>query len=399
MRGNGVLPPSTRNVVLSAVVLILALQVGANGQSSSSQAEAQRTYPIVSTETYNRVLDIVFPRDEPATSGIIFEFVLRFEPSFHATSQITIRKRFDKIEVIEYTSPEGNIFDKLNEILAHGGKDDPVAMAKSISVNRREISILDPQVKRWYATFFEGLGTTQKTLNELGEQSDRDRTVSLLLDGTTYDVWYKQGVNTVALSLYDVEIDRPGADGELKLVQWMNSIRREVAIARQQWQPASYGAITIGKSTRWDVIKAFGYPQREELENDPEDDQVWYVYHKGGVFPGEFTVAVDKKSELVAAMFFYTSNLSLKDVIGQFGKDYVLTRYAFCHGYEYAESAPVYESPRGSATYVEYRAKGVAMLVDPRGAVNDIRYLSGPIGFRSKQECPEVRLTQQTPRR
>ena len=33
----------------------------------------------------------------------------------------------------------------------------------------------------------------------------------------------------LSLSLYDVEIDTTGSDGELKLVQWMNSIRREVA--------------------------------------------------------------------------------------------------------------------------------------------------------------------------
>jgi hypothetical protein len=51
----------------------------------------------------------------------------------------------------------------------------------------------------------------------------------LVLDGTTYNVWYKQSLDKISLSLYDVEVDTPGSDGELKLAQWMNSIRREVA--------------------------------------------------------------------------------------------------------------------------------------------------------------------------
>ena len=200
-----------------------------NGQSNSSSDQPQRTYPVISWETYNRVLDAVFPRTDPDTSKTIFEFVLRFEPSFHATTQIVIRNRGDKTEVVEYTSPDGNIFDKLNETLAHGGKKDAVAMAKSIRVKRREIAIPEAQIKRWNNEFFESLATTEKTLQQRGEEALKTRSVTLVLDGTTYNVLYKQGLNKSSLSLYDVELDTPGSDGELRLVQWMNSIRREVA--------------------------------------------------------------------------------------------------------------------------------------------------------------------------
>jgi hypothetical protein len=217
------------NNIALGTVLILALQVSSvSGQSNSSQDQPQRTYPVVSWETYDRVLDIVFPRADPDTSKTIFEFVLRFRPSFHATSQIVIRKRVDKIEVVEYTTPDGNIFDKLNEILDRGGKEDAVAMAKSIRVKRREISVPSTQVKQWYATFFDSLVVTTKTVRERGERSDKTRSVTLVLDGTTYDLWYKQSLDTISLSLYDVEVDTPASDGELKLVQWMNAVRREV---------------------------------------------------------------------------------------------------------------------------------------------------------------------------
>jgi len=216
------------NFVLGAT-FSLALPISSvNGQSNLSADRPQRHYPVVSGETYNQVLDILFPRNELNTSKTIFEFALRFEPSFHSTSQIVIRKRVDKIEVLEYTTLDGNIFQKLNEILEHGGKEDAVAMAKSIRVKRREIVVPDIQIKRWYATFFEALASSEKILNERGEEADKNRTVSLVLDGTTYNVWYKQSLDKISLSLYDVEVDTSDSDGELKLVQWMNRVRQDV---------------------------------------------------------------------------------------------------------------------------------------------------------------------------
>src|SRR5436190_16934504 len=104
--------------LLKSTVLCTALSLAfltgvVSGQRKPSQDQPQRTYPVVSWETYLKVLDAVFPRNDPDTSKTIFEFVLRFRPSFHGTSQIVIRNRGDKTEVIEYTSPDGNIFDKL----------------------------------------------------------------------------------------------------------------------------------------------------------------------------------------------------------------------------------------------------------------------------------------------
>jgi hypothetical protein len=216
------------NVFLAAALIVASVSI-VTGQSNSSQDKPQGVYPVVSWETYNRILDMVFPRDDLDTSKTVFEFVLRFEPSFHSTSQVVVRKRLDRIEVVEYTSPDGNIFDKLNELLDRAGKEDAVAMAKSIRVKRREIAISDTQIKRWYATFFDSLVVTTKSVRAKGEKSDKSHTATFVLDGTTYNVWYKQNLETFSLSLYDVEVDTPGSDGELKLVQWMNSIRREVA--------------------------------------------------------------------------------------------------------------------------------------------------------------------------
>lgn len=218
-------------------LLVLALQVGrANAQSGSyPQDNAPKSYPVVSRETYNRVLEILFPRDDPDPSKTVLELVLRFRPSFQSTSQMIIRRRIDKVEVVEYTSLDGNIYSKLNETLARGGKEDAVEMAKSIRIKRREISVPYTHAKRWYASFFDSLASTTKTLRESGQEFDKTGgNETILLDGTIYDLWYEQRLNKMSFSLYDVEVDTPGADGEFKLVQWMNAVRREVGKLKQQ---------------------------------------------------------------------------------------------------------------------------------------------------------------------
>lgn len=217
-----------RDTALSAALIAMLCALSC-AQNIVSHDQVQRTNPIVNWETYDRVLDALFPRDDADTSKTIFEFVLRFEPSFHATSQIVIRKRVDKVQVVEYTSPDGNVFDKLNETLGRGGKEDPVEMAKSIRIIRREIPVSDARIRRWFDGLFDSLVVTENAVRHRGNQADKVRTLTLPLDGTTYNLWYKQGLNKISLSLYDVEVDTPGSDGELKLVQWMNSVRREVA--------------------------------------------------------------------------------------------------------------------------------------------------------------------------
>jgi hypothetical protein len=150
-------------------------------------------------------------------------------PSSKPESQIIVRRDVDrKLEVVEYASPDGSIYNKLNEALARGDKEDAAEMAKSIRVTRREVSVGQAQARRWYAAFFDSLAGTTKTLRGALEESDKMGAESFVLHGTFYDLRYEQGLNKLSFKLYDVEVDKPGSDGEFKLVQWMNGVRREV---------------------------------------------------------------------------------------------------------------------------------------------------------------------------
>lgn len=211
-------------------MLILMLQVSSvNAQSGATLQDAQtKTYPVVREETYNRVLEILFPRDVPTSRGSLWAIVLRFRPNSKPESQIIIRRDVNrKLEVVEYTSPDGSIYAKLNEALARGGKEDAAEMAKSIRVTRREVSVTPAQARRWYATFFDSLAGTTKALREALDESEKTGAESFVLHGTFYDLWYEQGLNEMSFKLYDVEVDKSGSDGELKLVQWMNTVRRD----------------------------------------------------------------------------------------------------------------------------------------------------------------------------
>src|SRR2546423_9389076 len=81
------------------IILTLMLQVSSVYAQSGSfkQVKPSKSYQVVSEETYNRVLDILFPRQSPASSKTVWIFVLRFKPSSNSESQIVIRRRADKI--------------------------------------------------------------------------------------------------------------------------------------------------------------------------------------------------------------------------------------------------------------------------------------------------------------
>ena len=64
-------------------------------------------------------------------------------------------------------------------------------------------------------------------------------------------------------------------------------------------------------------------------------------------------------------------------------------------GYEFCKDQPdsggvgfVYESPAShEIDYIEYRSRGIAIHVDQGGRVNDIYFVSGPMGLASEVEC------------
>lgn len=153
------------------------------------------------------------------------------------------------------------------------------------------------------------------------------------------------------------------------------------------WGTATYRGVTVGKSKRADVYRVFGKPKWID-KWDKEDHEYWYNYEGVGELPGKFTVMIDTREQRVIGMTLAPDNLSKDEAIKHFGEGYIITKYDFCPGFKEQDSGHIYESPGGEAVYIEYRSRGIALLVNYMNKVDEILYVNEPIGLASKKDCP-----------
>ena len=158
---------------------------------------------------------------------------------------------------------------------------------------------------------------------------------------------------------------------------------------RRTWQAATYRGLTIGRSTRQEMLGVLGQPKWSGHPEDQTDNQshpeVWYEYENEGEFTGKLTAVIDERSDIIKRLDFYPPHLSKAEAIKHFGDDYVETRYDTddCLGDD--ESAPLYESPTGQIISIEYRSRGIAIVLDGSNMVHYISYVSKPLGAVSSK--------------
>jgi hypothetical protein len=156
----------------------------------------------------------------------------------------------------------------------------------------------------------------------------------------------------------------------------------------REWHPANYFGLTMGKSTRSEMMSILGKPDWTEAfdqDRSKAGGEVWYHYNVAWELPGTITVVVDKSTDIIRAIDLSPNDLSKVEAIKYFGNDYIVTRYDAdsCLGDE--ESAPLYESSNGVAMYIEYRERGIAIAVAANDEVRYIFYVSEPIGAPSSK--------------
>src|SRR6266498_4663705 len=177
-RMRGITSVRVVHIILVTVLMMVGSATTIESQTSDGALKSNK---VISQEAYNRVLDILFPREEPAGN---YRLVLRFRPSFHPESQVVVKRGLNKLEVIEYTSLSGNIYSKLNDLVARGSKEDAMELAKLIKVRRRSIEVADSQVRQWHTGFFESFDGSLKAFRKESEQFGKAGTIDVVLDGT-----------------------------------------------------------------------------------------------------------------------------------------------------------------------------------------------------------------------
>lgn len=160
----------------------------------------------------------------------------------------------------------------------------------------------------------------------------------------------------------------------------------QVSRGGREWRAAVYRTLIVGKSTREDMLRTLGQPlfagpPNLQTKTDAHRE-IWNNYEIGGELPGKLTVIVDQHSGIIMGIDLYPENLTREEAIRYFGKDYIVTRYDFdnCLSADAGESAPLYESPTGAVTNIEYRSRGIALGINGMGKVDQINYVSKPIG-------------------
>jgi hypothetical protein len=206
------------------LLLLISASVNAFAQ------DAPKSYPVISHDTHRKVLDILFPLDVLKGGGNEFALVLRYMPSFESESQIVIVGRSGKVLVTEYSSMDGNIYSKLNRILAETSREDPLGMSKMIRVKKRELIVPLPDFQKWRRGLVESIGAALKPKQK--ETATPPAQVSVVLDGTFYELWdYSDvisGAGELHYSVYGSEVSKPVYRDESPFIGWMKMMRNEI---------------------------------------------------------------------------------------------------------------------------------------------------------------------------
>lgn len=158
------------------------------------------------------------------------------------------------------------------------------------------------------------------------------------------------------------------------------------------WRAATYRGLTIGKSTRADMLRVLGKPHSSvpSADQEPPYPIIWNDYGMiEGDLSGSLAVEIDSRTNRVVSISISPDNMSKDNAIKYFGNDYVGMDYEFCKGVPMDSTVgPVYENPKsGNISYIEYRSRGIAIHLDYRGMVNAIYFVDGPMGLASERDC------------
>ncbi len=200
----------TKALVLT-IVWCLAMHESRHG--TCAQAVSRAT---ISSETYDRVIDLVFPRVRDfKDQRKEFILTLRYMPNFEAGSQVRITKYSDgTVEIVTYAVAKRNrsIGEQLNDIFRETGREVPDEMARRLNVQTQTIT--DTSKVRLLLKRFSAM--------RFSPQLDS----SIALDATGFHLWYDTITNR---SYYLIAGSRNDRDrGNHPLIRWMNEVWRAV---------------------------------------------------------------------------------------------------------------------------------------------------------------------------
>jgi hypothetical protein len=147
------------------------------------------------------------------------------------------------------------------------------------------------------------------------------------------------------------------------------------------WIPAIYHGLTVGTSTRKDVARVLGKPKWVGKEEDTGLPISSYTV--SDPVPG--TLVVYTKRDLLDGMMLYPKDtLKQSDIVRILGTDYTVVRYDTDECLTESGTSPLYEAMNGSLRQVEYRQRGLAVILRDAETTNSeveaIGFVDKPFG-------------------
>lgn len=149
-----------------------------------------------------------------------------------------------------------------------------------------------------------------------------------------------------------------------------------------------YHGLTVGKSTRKDVLRVLGHPESQGIAADT-DDVPFLAYRVGDPVKGRLEVYFSRL--VVSSMALDPDTpLSKADVIRIFGNSYLQVRYSTdpCGKDTNEGTSEMYEDPTGDVKHLEYRDRGIAVYFHLTEGT-EILYVHEPFG-PAHSRCVEI---------
>jgi hypothetical protein len=159
--------------------------------------------------------------------------------------------------------------------------------------------------------------------------------------------------------------------------------------AETKWNSAMFLGITVGETTRSEVIQILGNPATIgtwDWDDSKKPKYRLYHYKINNKYKGDLTVEIETQTNKVLSMDLTPEEMSIKQATDFFGEDYKPTRYDFCDC-SFAKGSPIFESPQGDLLYFEYKRKGIAISINEQAQVSVILFVNKPIGLKSAIDC------------
>lgn len=192
-----------------------------------AQDPLSASHPHVSEDVYNQILDAVFVLKQEKTSDLQYSMVLRFMSSSHAESEVAVNVfNGGRAEAILLTATGISVWNAANEYIERTGKVDVQEIARIVQMKRQTILVSPVQASVWHSEFLKSLGQSSVELQQDFVVLKRTGETTIFLDGSTYELWFNQGVTKVHWVAMDAEVDNTKPAGRSAVAKWMNDVRR-----------------------------------------------------------------------------------------------------------------------------------------------------------------------------